>query len=216
MLFWIIPILILLVISLFVFFINLQIGLSVLITVFGIIFTTIWLYILLPMREKKSWKIVENEVKKRLADDLKNLFLVTIGSFGDGVISGTANYNEEINWEKAELNKLKEVSNREKLVINAVGKARLKAGNPAVYDRYKENISQIEDKYFKFMKPGEILSLIKIQKDLTYLSNIVKFFNLGVYSVESNEKDFAEYSLSLYKEIYYFHEKFTKLFEVKK
>ena len=217
-LFWIVPIVVLIIINVWVYFIHGDLFFSILISSISILFTTLWLYVLLPLKERLKWQLVEKEIKKELVIELRALFDVTIGYFKGGVISLSYEVKEGLDeekiWENARLEKFKEFSNKKELEISNVGKAFLKAGNPAVYVRYRKDISNIENKYFKFMKPLEILSLIKIQKLLTYLINITNSTKVKVFkfSEEHYEKNLCKYSLELYKEIFHFHKNFINLF----
>jgi hypothetical protein len=218
MLFWILPIIILILASILSLYLNFQIGISVLITALGIIFTTVWLYILLPVRENRKWKLVEKEVRKELSATVRNLFDVSIGYFKGGTISLVYEVREGIDeealWENARLSKLKEFSNKD-LEISSTGKLILEKGNPSAFIRYKQDIGEIERKYSKFMKPEEILSLIKIQKLLTYLINIVNSSQMKVFRSPDKfyEDNLCKYGLELYREILHFHTKFIKLFK---
>ncbi|MFA5856889.1 MAG: hypothetical protein WC867_06000 [Candidatus Pacearchaeota archaeon] len=217
-LFWIVPILALIIISLFSFYLNPQIGISVLITSIGIIFTTIWLYILLPQRENRKWKFVEKEVRNELSSTIRNLFDVSIGYFEGGTISiiyeVKQGVNEEAIWENARLEKLKEFSKKDNLALSDIGKLILKKGNPATFVRYKQDLGEIERKYFKFMKPEEIISLITIQKLLTYLINITNSTQVKIFKSPEKyyEENLCKYALELYKEIFHFHTNFIKLY----
>lgn len=221
MLFWILPPLALIIISIITIYLNLQIGISVLITSIGIIFTTLWLYILLPLRENRKWKIVENEVRNELSSTIRNLFDVTIGYFKGGIISLVSEVREGIDeealWENARLEKLKEFSSKDTLEIYSAGKLILEKGNSATFIRYKQDIGEIERKYFKFMKPTEILSLIKIQKLLTYMIHITNATQVKLLRIPDRfyEENLCKYGLELYKEILYFHNNFIKLFPKK-
>ena len=220
MMFWIIPIIFLIIASFITLYINLQVGISVLITSIGIIFTTIWLYILLPQRENRRWKFVEKEVKNELSSTIRNLFEVTLGYFKEGTIAIKYEVKEGVDeekiWENARLEKLKEFSKKDRLEISEIGKIILKNGNSATFARYKKDLGDIENKYFKFMKPQEILSLIKIQKLLTYLINITNSTQIKIFrsSDKYYEENLCRYSLDLYKEIFHFHVNFIKLFGV--
>jgi hypothetical protein len=217
--FWVIPIGILLIISLISFIFSRDIGIAMLTTSIGIIFTTIWLNILLPRRENKQWEIVKNEVRKDLKTEVKALFEVTIGYFKGSSVGGVfpKDEDEEKVWERYKLEKLEEFSKKENLDVSSLGTWLLEKGTPSVYSRYKEEISTIESKYFKFLKPEEVLSLIKIQKILTYLIRIVDAAKIKnsffPHTKEYNEQNLSKYSIDLYKEILNFHNNSISLFD---
>ncbi len=222
--FWIIPLLILIVISGLSFLISNNFGVSVSITTFGILFTTIWLYVLLPLKEKRQWEFVEKEVRKQLREEVRSLSDIFTGYFEGGIISLSYEMSEGIDeeklWENARCEKLKEFAEKEELKMSKMGKVILHKNDPKTLIRYRKDLSNIENKYFKFLKPKEVLSLIKIQKLLTYLINISNSAKINhsllSFSKEHYEKSFLEYGLRLFQEINYFNKRILNLFGVEK
>jgi hypothetical protein len=174
------------------------------------------------MREKKNWVTVEREVILELKSEIRSLYDIFLGYFEKGFISISYEMKEGIDeeevWESEKLKKLREFDNKKNINMSKMGQTILEKHEPLTLLRYKTSISNIENKYFKFLKPKEVMSIIKIQKLLTYLVNIsnsakVKH-ELFKLPKEHHEKNFCKYGLELFKEINYFDKNIINLFEV--
>lgn len=167
--FWSIPILILSYLVFLSFNHSQRAGTTALTTAGSIIFTTIWLYALFPLKEKRKWKYVELEIKHELGSMIRSLFDVTSIYFSEP----SKNSNLENNTKEVYKKKIREMAKSEKLKLNSLGKRSLFKKKPIAIRKRRLEFSSFELKYFRFMNHSELYQVIKIQRLLFKLENIM-------------------------------------------
>ncbi|MFB6246054.1 MAG: hypothetical protein ABEI74_00470 [Candidatus Pacearchaeota archaeon] len=167
--FWSIPILILTSLVLLSFSHSQRTGTTALTTAGSIIFTTVWLYALFPLKEKRKWEYVEFEIKRELGSMIRSLFDVTSIYFSEP----SKTKKQESNTQEVYKQKVRDMAKAEKLRLNSLGKKSLFKKKPTAIRKRRFEFSSFELKYFRFMNHSELYQVIKIQRLLFKLENIM-------------------------------------------
>ena len=141
-------------------------------TVLTIVFLT-WIF---NLRQEQKWKKVQSAVYRQIGTALEHIFRSMMLHYENGLID----------WHL--LNRLKPESEKafeEQLSILLKGEKKLdKEGleiilQPELREReflqFSYKLSEIESKYFQFLEPEIIESLIQIQQEFSHLENICNF-----------------------------------------
>ena len=181
---------------------NPDLGYNIFSEVWGIIATVLLLMLIVEVREHSEWKNVEIWVKTRMGKQLFNLFNILSRFIYPEIFSPVPSKEKVLTILEA-INEMKEAT----LTEYAYNHFPKPASDMSVYQldilfRYRRYLSDLEIKYFRFIKPKIRISLMEIQK---YLDSIEADFDL-VKRFESSEtvveKSMVKSILGILKEIY--------------
>lgn len=170
------------------------------------VLTVISLSLLANLRERREWKNVETWVKRRMEKQLYTLFNILARFIYPKQFRPVPSKEEMLKILKA-LNEMKEATLNEYAHHYYFPKPRddLSVYQLDVLFRFKRYLSDLEIKYFRFLKPEIRLSLMEIQDLLDSIEadfSLVKRFE---ESQEVVEKSMPESILRIMKEIYKLH-----------
>jgi hypothetical protein len=118
-----------------------------------VIITIILLIIFIDMRERWKWKSVSDTVYESLGNEIHDLFTDLSNLCRIDETTGNINF----------------YTNEDENLLNG--------GYGELFIYRKDHIKDLEQKYFKFLEPSIIISLIKIQKCLYSLDIIIRIRN---------------------------------------
>ncbi len=134
-------------------------------TIVGLMVTVVIFYTFFDWREDLEWKEVEDRVRKRIGREIFSLFTMLTGFCKvDRNLVGDADNIET--RKELHCRQLKQMT--EKVVLNEIMVAEFLSGinrfYPSLFESNRNRLSQIEDKYGRFLNPKLKASLMDIQE----------------------------------------------------
>ena len=151
-------------------------------TLIGIVFNFVFLIVFFDLREKLEWKEVEDRTKKLIGSEIFSLFTL-VGYFCEVDRSLQGNFHDRETWKELERKQLKQMI--DEVVINEIMAKDLMEKNDlamnyaSMVESSRLRISEIENKYGRFLNPKLRASLMDIQNYLGTLRFELKLGNVG-------------------------------------
>lgn len=135
--------------------------------IFGLLFTLVVFIIFFELREKTKWKAVEDKVRRRIGRQI-HLIFIELSNLCEvnSMVEGVKVFDNEV-WQEVEYRQLSDLTSKVP-EIGDVGKefladANKRRGLASFLDSRRTYLSQIEDKYLKFLDSHLQESLMGIQ-----------------------------------------------------
>jgi len=170
------------------------------------VFTVVFLSLLTNLREKREWKDVETWVKRRMGKQLYSLFDILARFIYPEQFKPRPS-KEELLRILEDLNEMKGATLNENAIYYYFPKPSddLSAHQLDVLFTFRKYLSDLEIKYFRFIKPEIRISLMEIQNNLDSIESLFNLVKRFESSEEVVKNSMAEPILAIMKEIYKLH-----------
>jgi len=143
--------------------------------------TVVFMSLLIDLREKRRWKSVENGVYQKIGWHMKNILseFTYLLNFPPELLEVPADEDWSVAYRKSLIAQAKYLAGRnvEEIKLSHVGENYLSSEGGKYLDIFcrkeLEEISEIEMKYGRFLKPSLILLIMKLESDLRGIVDLI-------------------------------------------